>query len=288
MIDDGSSYLNKLGQRVRALRKSRHLSRRELSERSGLSQRFIAQLETGAGNISILRLKELMHALGGDISGIVSDHHAENTDALAERVHAAPAPVRARIAALLDDGNVIAPSIQKSRRIALIGLRGAGKSTLGRMAAELLGLKFVELNSELERDNGLRVGEIFSLYGESGYRRLEREQVVRTAEHDNLVLAAAGGIVDSTETFAFLRTHFWTVWLQASPDEHMERVVAQGDNRPMADNPDAMADLRRILDTRRADYAKADAIYDTSGQTINESVEKLTDLLEKRFVGGGD
>jgi XRE family transcriptional regulator, aerobic/anaerobic benzoate catabolism transcriptional regulator len=286
MLDEGSSsYLANLGQRVRALRKSRDLSRRELSERSGLSQRFIAQLETGAGNISVLRLKDLMHALGGDIASIVSNGSDEVTaDALAKRVQMAPGPVRARIEALLDETSELSASPQKSRRIALIGLRGAGKSTLGQMAASSLALQFVELNSNLERENGLRVGEIFSLYGESGYRRLEREQLVRVADHDNLVLAVAGGIVDNSETYAFLRAHFWTVWLQASPDEHMARVVAQGDNRPMAGNPDAMVDLRRILNARQANYALADAVYNTSGQTIEDSAEQLTDLLVKRFL----
>jgi XRE family aerobic/anaerobic benzoate catabolism transcriptional regulator len=289
MIDDDSDYLANLGQRVRALRKSQNLSRRELSERSGLSQRFIAQLETGAGNISVLRLKELMHALGDDIASIVSDVRDGGTaDALAKRVQMASRPVRARIAALLDEAGARASSPQKSRRIALIGLRGAGKSTLGQMAAEALGLQFVELNSKLERENGLRVSEIFSLYGENGYRRLEREQLVQVAEHDSLVLAVAGGIVDNSETYAFLRAHFWTVWLRASPDEHMSRVVAQGDNRPMAGNPDAMVDLRRILSTRQAEYAQADAVYDTSGQAINDNAQQLTDLISERFLGVGD
>jgi XRE family aerobic/anaerobic benzoate catabolism transcriptional regulator len=168
----------------------------------------------------------------------------------------------------------------RRRRIALIGLRGAGKSTLGaRLAAELR-LPFVELNREVERETGLPVAEVIALYGQAGYRRIERRSLDRVLrENERAVISPGGGVVSEEETFDLLLANCYTVWLRASPEEHMSRVLAQGDLRPMAGNDEAMDDLRRILDVREPLYRKADAIVDTSGQTPEQSLARLRDAI---------
>jgi XRE family aerobic/anaerobic benzoate catabolism transcriptional regulator len=279
---EADPYLAAVGARVRELRTSRRLSRRALAEQAGLSQRFIAQLETGYGNISVKRLKALVDALDGDLAEVVSGIPAP-TDikaaALARRISRAPDALKARIIRLLDSAELGTDDRVRARRIALVGLRGAGKSTLGRMLGERLGLDFVELNAEISRASGLGVDEIFALYGDDGYRRLEQEQLVRIAGRDNLVLAVAGGIVDHREAYRSLKENFITVWLKARPEEHMERVIAQGDSRPMSGSLDAMADLRRIFAAREASYAEADATLDTSSRQPGESAAELVDLV---------
>ena len=162
----------------------------------------------------------------------------------------------------------------------MVGLRGAGKSTLGKMTATRLGLDFVELNAEISRASGLGWTTVFALYGDDGYRRLEREQLRRIATRSGLILAVAGGIVDHHETYRFLRQNFTTVWLKARPEDHMSRVIAQGDNRPMAGSADAMADLNRILAGREAFYAEADATLETSDRTLEVSADELAALVE--------
>lgn len=278
-------FLEAVGARVRGLRTAHRLSRRALAERAGLSQRFIAQLEGGYGNISVRRLKTLVDALDGDLAEVVAGISASasaNADAacLAHRIARAPEPVKSRIFELLDTGSADVGDKATARRIALVGLRGAGKSTLGQLSAARLGLDFVELNAEISRASGLGVDEIFALYGGDGYRRLEREQLRRIAARTGLVLAVAGGIVDHHETYRFLKENFMTVWLKARPQEHMSRVIAQGDNRPMAGAADAMADLNRILEGREAFYAEADATLDTSDRTLEMSAEELATLVD--------
>jgi XRE family aerobic/anaerobic benzoate catabolism transcriptional regulator len=279
---EADPYLAAVGARVRELRASRRLSRRALAEQAGLSQRFIAQLEAGYGNISVKRLKALVDALDGDLAEVVSGIPAPTDTkaaALARRISRAPDALKARIIRLLESAELGADDRIRARRVALVGLRGAGKSTLGRMLGERLGLDFVELNAEISRASGLGVDEIFALYGDDGYRRLEQEQLVRIARRDNLVLAVAGGIVDHREAYRFLKENFVTVWLKARPEEHMDRVIAQGDSRPMSGSPDAMADLRRILAAREASYAEADATLDTSSRQPEESAAELADLV---------
>ena len=164
----------------------------------------------------------------------------------------------------------------------MIGLRGAGKSTIGRLAATRLDLPFCELNDEIAAAAGISVTELFALYGQEGYRRLEREAIARLAQGPAMVLAVAGGIVSEPDTFDSLLVNFRTVWLRASPEEHMVRVRAQGDERPMAGNPQAMKDLRAILTRREADYARADLVVDTSGRTVQTSLKDLLRALNDR------
>ncbi len=172
-------------------------------------------------------------------------------------------------------------------RICLIGLRGAGKSTLGELAGQALNLPFVELNSEIEEQSGMPVNEVIALYGQEGYRRLEAQAISRViSTHDDIILAVAGGIVAEPETFNLLQSHFHTIWLRATPEEHMARVREQGDERPMAGNLEAMDQLRSILTSREALYGKALAQLDTSGQSVDISLAQLRALIrDRQFLG---
>jgi XRE family aerobic/anaerobic benzoate catabolism transcriptional regulator len=166
-------------------------------------------------------------------------------------------------------------------RIALIGMRGAGKSTLGSMLAKQMENRFVELDNEIEKDTGMPLGEIFSLYGQSGFRSIERRTLERVLkENDRAVISVGGGVVSEKETFDLLLSHCYTVWIKAQPEEHMSRVMAQGDFRPMAANNQAMEELRRILEAREPLYGKADLLLDTSGTSIEESFAKLKAAMQ--------
>ncbi len=170
----------------------------------------------------------------------------------------------------------------RARRLCLIGLRGAGKTTLGRRLGESLDIPFVELNREIEEQSGMPVNEVIALYGQEGYRRLERQALERVVStRDCLALAAAGGIVSEPETFQFLLSRFHTIWLKAAPEEHMQRVRAQGDERPMAGNPKAMEALNAILKSREALYARAEMTIDTSGRSVEESAEELLRAVQR-------
>ena len=232
-----------------------------MAELSEVSQRHLAKLESGDGNISLALLHRVAAALGCAVDGLVGGEACE----IAARYRAASATERERVREILDTD-------RRRRRIALIGLRGAGKSTLGRRLAEALGLPFVELNREIESQSGMAVNEVMALYGLEGYRRLERRALERVVvSTDRLVLAAAGGLVTEPDTFAYLRRHFHTVWLKAAPEEHMQRVRAQGDERPMAGNPKAMQELNALLRDREALYASAAVTVDTSGREVADS-----------------
>lgn len=264
-----------VGERVRTARARKGLSRRVLSEKSGVSQRYLAQLEGGEGNISILLLRRIAEALDLRIEWLVAsdDPWSSDTVTVSRLFQRANAEERRRVIAILDPEH---PSLRRARRIAFIGLRGAGKSTLARMAADRLGLPFLELNQEIEAASGMPVNEVMALYGQEGYRRLERQAVERiVATHDEIALAVAGGIVSEPETFDLLLRHFHTVWLKAAPEEHMARVRAQGDTRPMAGNPAAMEELRSILTSREALYARAGIHVDTSGHSPEESLDEV-------------
>lgn len=274
-------FVSMVGDRVRMARARRGISRKVLSELSGVSQRYLAQLEGGQGNISIALLKRIAVALDHRIEWLVGEDDPWNSDALrvAALFRAATVEQKRRVLALLDPDNA---GEQRGRRIALIGLRGAGKSTLGRLAAAARDIPFVELNAEIEATSGMPVNELMALYGQEGYRRLERQAVERiAAAHDSVVLAVAGGIVSEPDTFNFLLRHFHTIWLKAKPEEHMSRVRKQGDTRPMAGNPAAMDELKTILTSRESLYAQSGAQVDTSGKDVEDSLADLLETIER-------
>lgn len=282
--DEKNRVLQALGERVRQLRARRGLTRRSLASAAEVSERHIANLEYGTGNVSIMVLHQIAQALHCSMAELLGDVTTSSAEWLLIREllegRTEDDLRRVRVAA----GELLgtAPTGDKHRRtrIALIGLRGAGKSTLARMLAEELGVTFVELNNEIEVLAGCSVREIYDLYGVSGYRRYERRALEETVQiYADVVIATPGGIVSDPATFNELLSHCTTVWVQAQPDEHMGRVIAQGDTRPMAANPEAMDDLRRILDGRREFYAKADHQLDTSGKTLEQSFAQLKALV---------
>ena len=244
---DADVFVARVGLRVRAARERQGMARRVLSDRSGVSQRYLALLENGDGNISIGLLHKVAGALRSSVAQLVAE-----------------------------DGE------DRRRRICLIGLRGAGKSTLGRRLGDALAMPFRELNRDIEQQSGMPVTELMALYGQEGYRRLERQALEGVAAAtDAVVLAVAGGIVSETETYAFLLQNFHAVWLTASAEDHMNRVRAQGDLRPMAGNPQAMQDLQSILSSREALYARAEATVSTSGKTPDESARELVAAVRR-------
>ena len=270
-----AKFLAMLGQRVRWARAKRTLSRQALSEMSGISLRYLAQLESGKGNVSVSLLLKIANALDIDLSDLVAaDERSDSSSAGLYHMFNQATPVQRQMA--LEALRIVAPLDLRAGRIALIGLRGAGKSTLGRLAAAEMDLPFLELDQEIESASGMPVNEVFSLYGQDVYRRLERQALEKiAASHDSLILAVAGGIVTDLETYAYCLQNFRTIWLKAPPEEHMARVRKQGDERPMSGNPDAMNDLRRILKSRETQYSKAQAIVDTSGCDVVESLQFL-------------
>jgi XRE family aerobic/anaerobic benzoate catabolism transcriptional regulator len=273
-----SDYLRLLGDRVREMRARRGMTRKILARDSGVSERYLAQLETGQGNISILLLRQIAQALDTPLQALVLDGPEPPVDLVhtTEFLRRLPANelVEARRLLVEHFGGVDLDA--RRGRIALIGLRGAGKSTLGAMLAHRLEVPFLELDRLIEQESGVSLSVIFDLYGQSGFRRLERRVLDQVIErYPRFVLATGGSLVSEPATFERLLTMCFTVWLRATPEEHMQRVIAQGDMRPMADNRESMSDLRRILDVREPLYRKADATINTSGCSTGETVELL-------------
>ncbi|HVH73840.1 MAG TPA: helix-turn-helix transcriptional regulator [Stellaceae bacterium] len=271
-------YLCGLGERVRAERARRGMTRKILARDAGLSERYLAQLEAGKGNMSIALLRRVAAGLHLPLARLVGEEPEESVELrLAVEALRRLAPGELRQARdMLEARFGLAEPGERRRRIALIGLRGAGKSTLGRRLAQHLAVPFIELDAEIERDCGLSLGEIFALHGQAAYRRSERRALDGALDrHSAFVLAAGGSIVAEAATFERLLAGCYTVWLTASPEEHMNRVIAQGDLRPMADNREAMADLKRILAVRGPLYARADATVDTAGRTIDATFRQL-------------
>ncbi len=289
--DPKDPFLSALGERTRALRSRRGLTRKGLAKAADVSERHLANVEMGVGNASVQFLRQLAQALDCTLAELVGDETASSPEWLMIREtlrgRSEPELVQARSALAALFG---APASQAARRqrIALIGLRGAGKSTLGRMLAESWKVPFVELNRSIAEVAGCSPGEIHSLYGPAAYRRYEKRALEETIRrHPRAVIATPGGIVADPATFSLLLAQCYTVWVRATPEEHMGRVLAQGDTRPMAGhagNAEAMGDLRRILDSRAAFYAKADEVFETSGRTVNESFESLRAQLEPSVV----
>lgn len=275
-----AALLRSLGTRLRQMRKSKGFSRRSLSERSGVSLRYLAKIEAGDGNISIGLLIKLAAALEQPIEHFLMADAMFHTDLphVSQLYARADASVRARVLQVLDPERM---GLQKAQRLCLVGLRGAGKSTLGARVAKVFGAPFIELNREIEKNAGMALGEIIALYGQEGYRQLEADTLTGIIEgHKCAIVAVAGGIVSEEGSFYHVLSRFHTVWLKASASEHMERVRAQGDVRPMQDNPQAMIQLRQILRSREALYTQSDHVLDTSGKSVEQSQMELSQLIE--------
>ena len=275
-----AAFLNRLGERVRDARARRGLTRKDLARDSRISERYLAQLEAGHGNISVLLLRQIAAALGLALHDLLDEEEQSvELTLIHQLLQRLPQQRLARIRARLQSESG-SPATERSRRIALIGLRGAGKSTLGAALARKLGVAFIELDREIEREAGTGLSEIFLLYGQQGYRRYERRCLGKALEtNERCVIATGGSIVSEPGTYDLLLSTCFTVWLKAEPEEHMARVVAQGDTRPMAGNAQAMEDLRRILQGRGMLYAQADAVVDTAGRSVEQSLRTLKKSL---------
>jgi XRE family aerobic/anaerobic benzoate catabolism transcriptional regulator len=240
-----TAYLSLLGDRVRAWRSENGMTRKALSAASGVSERYLAQLEAGEGNISVLLLRKVARAMGVPVESLVREDEPEQ------------------------------------KPIALLGLRGAGKSTLGAKLAESMKIPFVELDREVEKEAGAALGEVFALYGQDAFRRFERRALERVlARDERAVIAVGGGLVTDTASYKMLLERCVCVWLKASPEEHMARVIAQGDMRPFKGRSAALDEVRQLLADRDRLYQRADLVLDTSGKSVRSSLTQLLSLLK--------
>jgi XRE family aerobic/anaerobic benzoate catabolism transcriptional regulator len=280
-------FLVGLGERVRALRSRRGMTRREVSLAADVSERHLANLEYGIGNVSVLVLLQVAGALQCSLAELTGDVTTRSPEwlllreMLEHRDEATLKRVRLAVGELLGMGGSSGegPGV-RSPRIALIGLRGAGKTTLGQRLADDLGFSFVELSREIEKFAGCSVNEIQALYGQNAYRRYERRALEEAIQiYPEAVIATPGGLVSDPATFNLLLSHCTTVWLQAGAEDHMKRVIAQGDLRPMAASKEAMEDLKGILAGRAAFYSKADFRLDTSAQPLEATYQRLRELV---------
>ena len=285
---DDREYLRRLGNAVRLARTRRDMTRKGLAEQSGVSERFLAQLETGSGNASVLVLRKIAAALELPIDALLAMGHQSQSPALMETVaflktldgvslHSAQSVLKEHFSTVSRE--------RRRERIALIGLRGAGKSTLGAKLAERKTWPFVELDRRVEQASGVPLGTLFEMYGQEGFRRLEYRclhDLLATTEC--LVLATGGSIVSDPGIYELLLANCFTVWLRATPEDHMQRVIAQGDLRPMAQRAEAMEDLKRILAERDELYRKADAIVETSGVSEKEALAELVKVVQSASV----
>ena len=290
VVDERDPFLIALGDQVRTLRARKGLTRRDLALASDVSERHLASLEGGVGNASVLILRQVASALDSQLAELLGDETTASPEWLLIRDllrHRTDDDLRRGRVALSEIYGEAGSQSARSRHIALIGLRGAGKSSLGLRLAEILDVPFVELNREIERVSGCGLAEIHNLLGPNAYRRYERRALEETLQlYPDAVIATPGGIVSDASTFNLLLSNCFTVWLKASPEEHMNRVIAQGDLRPMAGTGgnEAMDDLKRILAGRAAFYGKADIAFDTSGKSQDECVAALLATVRAETV----
>jgi XRE family aerobic/anaerobic benzoate catabolism transcriptional regulator len=280
----GDAFAAAVGALVRSARAKRGITRRKLAEQSGASERYLAQIESGQGNPSVIILKDIADALDLPVVELLPRGNGRNAalSRVLGLIASVPPSELSAIADLIEGRTAAASAADRARRIALVGLRGAGKSTLGQLLAKQLDAPFIELNRVVEQAYGARIPDLIEIAGIATFRRYERDCLERViAEHEAAVIATAGGIVSSPETYGLLLRHAHTIWIKTRPEEHMRRVMAQGDFRPMARNREAMSDLVAILDARSADYARAEAELDTSGDEERQSLTKLVRIAER-------
>jgi XRE family transcriptional regulator, aerobic/anaerobic benzoate catabolism transcriptional regulator len=280
----GDGFLVFLGKRVRELRNRRGLTRKMMAREAEVSERHLAQLEAGEGNISIVLLRRIAAALRVSLAELFAAEAETRHEKLLIQRFLERLPAHrvedAMFRLLREFGD---EEVARRQRVALIGLRGAGKSTLGSRLGQEMNTPFIELDREIEKDTGMPLGEIFSLYGQTGYRAIERRSLERVLhEQERAILSVGGGVVSEKETYDYLLSNCYTVWIKARPEEHMARVIAQGDLRAIAGGHQAMDDLRRILEAREPLYRKADMYLDTSGNTVDESFAKLKAALHTK------
>jgi XRE family transcriptional regulator, aerobic/anaerobic benzoate catabolism transcriptional regulator len=287
-VADTVAFLGAIGREVRKNRAKRGMTRRQLAQASETSERYLAQIEGGAGNPSASVLRAIAQALDLPTAALLPEAGTRTAElgAIHDLLAQVPEKELPALAREIAARVAVSGGADRARRIALVGLRGAGKSTLGRMLAQHLGWLFLELDQRVEENYGASIPDLIEMGGTATFRRQERGALERViAEHDAAIITTAGGIVSNPETYALLLRRTHTVWVKARPEEHMSRVMAQGDFRPMAQNRGAMADLVAILEARCADYARAEAEIDTSGDAVELSFAKLlrivTVLLEQ-------
>jgi XRE family aerobic/anaerobic benzoate catabolism transcriptional regulator len=279
--EEPARLLRDVGLRVRGLRQQRGMTQAELARQSGVSVRFLGQIEGGEGNVSLEKLEQVAEALGVSPGALLMDAQEEAALGLMEEVkellrHHSEEEVRQVLG--LARSLLLAPAGQ---RVALLGIRGAGKTTVGSRLARKMRVPFLELDALVEKDAGLSLGAIFELHGEGYYRRLERAALVSLFERPSFVVATGGSLVTVPEHYALLKRLGTTVWLKATPEDHWARVVAQGDARPMRNKPRAMEELRALFAARRPLYEQASHVIDTHGLDVDQVVAKLEAALAR-------
>jgi XRE family aerobic/anaerobic benzoate catabolism transcriptional regulator len=279
---DSDAYLRRLGERVRTLRNQRGMSRKVLAQHAKVSERYLAQLEVGKGNCSIVLLRRIARAIGLPVTQLVHEGPEPPLDLvlLNQFLERLPREMLVEARKLVTEHFSSPSEDLHCRRIALIGLRGGGKSTLGRLLAERLDVPFIELDREIERRSGASLSEIFDMFGQETFRRAEREALENVLQqHQAFVMATGGSIVTDPGTMELLLSSCFTIWVRAQPEIHMRRVIEQGDMRPMANSARAMEDLTAILKSREPLYAKAEASLNTTGKTPEENLAELLRVL---------
>ncbi|MGC0774520.1 MAG: helix-turn-helix transcriptional regulator, partial [Candidatus Acidiferrum sp.] len=281
--DSEDGFLLYLGKRVRELRNRRGMTRKMMAREADVSERHLAQLEAGEGNVSIVLLRRIAGALHVSLAELFApEAETQHEKVLIQRfLERLPAHrVEDAMSRLMREFGDEEKA--RRRRLALVGIRGAGKSTLGSRLGRDMNLSFIELDREIEKDTGMPLGEIFSLYGQTGYRTIEKRLLERVLqEHERAIISVGGGVVSEKETYDYLLSNCYTIWIKARPEEYMARVIAQGDLRVMGGSNQAMEDLRRILEAREPLYRKADLYLETSGNSVDESLAELKTALQK-------
>jgi len=274
------AFLEQLGQRIRTMRALRGMTRKVVADLSGISHRYIAQLESGKGNVSIILLRRVCHALGAHLEDLIPSVDPSPDLRIIRDLSRKASPdqiARAKEALAVGDASVRKTAVA---RVALIGLRGAGKSTLGRILAGCNNWNFIELNKEIERDAGLALPDIMAFYGEEGFRRLGETALQHVlAREEPIVLVTNTGIVSEPKTFDLILSSFYTVWLKAQPEEHVMRLRRLGDLLPVAEDQSAVADLRDILVTREPLFSRAAAVVDTAGLSVDVAAVRLIETV---------